>query len=1009
MRTIALGFHICCYLLGVSALGQPGIDPKTPLSNLMVDQWTSDNGLVSNNLTSVHQDREGFLWVTSYNGAAKFDGAKFVLYDKEELPWLNSSAFYQIREDSLGNLWFATQASGVLQYRDRHFYSYGKELGLPNSIRCVFADSDGRIWAGSNQKGLFVMELPDSAFRQVEYASLQKGSILDIKQDIYGHIWVGTQGQGAAYFKDNDFHTLTLKDGLSNQVVEAVYPAVDGKIYLATDEGINVFNDGEIRQLDFLPYHQINDIQIDSYGTMWTATETGLGKMNQALGIEEFLSPQAGLKARQITSLAFDREGSLWLSTEKNGLVRLRPGRFNNYSTADGLAYEKVNIIREFGGKMWVGTDDGRINIVDGNGISELQIKTSLDNLGIRDICFDSQGIMWIGSYKGLLRYENGVEKLYGIKDGLPSVSIRRIHQNQQGELLLATKTHGVIVVGPEGDMRTYDINNSLEANYVLSLAEASDGTIYIGTHSGGVTVLTPDGSSKTVSIEDDPSGILFFNVHVDENDVPWMITNVGLYRYKNGKFRKAVFEDRLNTETFFDMIVDDLGNGWLTSPDGVIRFSIEELEEQMEGRIPIVETQLYDNLDGMLSKECTAATPSLKSSTGEIWIPTFGGISIIYPKAVGTSKYISPVYITDVNIDNESQLLGGRIVAPPGSMRYAFDFTSLSLTSPERVAFKFKLENFDPDWIETINIREAAYTNLAPGKYTFRVRGSNSDHFWNPQEASLTFTVRPHFYQTIWFYFIAGLGVLLAFGGIYKWRVSDINRRNRELEKLNNELDRFVYSASHDLRAPLASVLGLVAVAKSERDIVSKDECLSMIENSVDKLDGFISDIIDYSRNSRSTLEVVKVDFETLVKEAFEDLKYLDKGHTIDKRLRVRQSQEFTTDRRRLKVILNNLISNAIRYHNLKVNKPYLEVNVVYDGGFALIEVVDNGRGIEKRHQSQIFNMFYQASHDSSGSGLGLYIVKETVNRLKGRIDVISEPSKGTRFKIKLPPLKVA
>jgi len=975
-----------------------------------MDHWTSDDGLVSTNLTSVHQDGEGFLWITTYNGLIKFDGGKFTLYDKEVLPELKSSAFYQTRGDSLGNLWFATQASGVLQYREGKFYVYGKKQGLPNSIRCVYADLKGRIWAGSNQEGLFVMEFPDSVFRQVDYLPLQKGTILDVKEDSIGRIWVGTEGRGVTYFKDKDYRTLTLKNGLSNEIVEVIWPGADGKILIGSDKGINVFENGQITHWNFLKNHQINDILVDGNGTVWIATETGLGKVNPQLGIEEFIYAHGGFKARQITSMTFDREGNLWMSTESNGLVRLRHSRFINYSTEDGLTHEKINIIREFEGKMWVGTDDGQINIIDGNRISEFPIKTPQDDLGIRDICFDRNGVMWIGSYKGLLRYSKGEEKLYGIKEGFPSAEIRRIHQNQKGELLLATKTHGVIVMGPQGEMRAFDIDNALQANYVLSLAEASDGTIYIGTHSGGVTIIQPDGSSKTVAIDDDPSGILFFNTYIDPGDVPWMITNVGLFRYKDNAFKKVVFEALLSTETFFDMIVDDLGSGWLTSPEGVFRFSMQELRDQIEGKVPELRAQLYDNLDGMRSKECTAATPSLRSSQGEIWIPTFGGISIIDPKTITTSQYISPVFITGLTIDNEVQdLSNNALTIRPESMRYSFDFTSLSLTAPQRVGFKYKLENFDPEWIETVNIREANYTNLGPGTYTFRVLGSNSDGYWNPQESNLTFTVESHFYQTIWFYLILALGILIVFGGIYKWRVFEVNRRNVELQKLNNELDRFVYSASHDLRAPLASVLGLVSVAQNEGDIAGKDECLKMIEFSVNKLDGFISDIIDYSRNARSALEVGKVDFETLVKEAFEDLKYLDKGNAIEKRLHVRQSKEFNTDGRRVKVILNNLISNAIRYHDLAGNKPYLEVNVVYDGGLAQIEVSDNGQGIAKRHQSQIFNMFYQASVNSSGSGLGLYIVKETVDRLKGRIRVISEPKKGTRFKIKLPSLKTA
>lgn len=232
--------------------------------------------------------------------------------------------------------------------------------------------------------------------------------------------------------------------------------------------------------------------------------------------------------------------------------------------------------------------------------------------------------------------------------------------------------------------------------------------------------------------------------------------------------------------------------------------------------------------------------------------------------------------------------------------------------------------------------------------------------------------------------------------------------RQNEELKKVNRELDRFVYSASHDLRAPLLSILGLISIAKLENTEEAKNDCLAMMEKSIKKLDSFIQDIINYSRNKRLLIARDKIEFENLVKEIFSDLQYLKKSPQIEKIVKVDLPFEFYSDLRRLKIVLYNLISNAIIY-SASVRESFVEVTVSpaqKDNG-VLICVNDNGLGISDFHQERIFEMFYRASEEEAGSGLGLYIVKETVETLEGHIDVQSAVGKGASFLVKLPNLK--
>ncbi|MBL7861687.1 MAG: MASE1 domain-containing protein [Cyclobacteriaceae bacterium] len=227
----------------------------------------------------------------------------------------------------------------------------------------------------------------------------------------------------------------------------------------------------------------------------------------------------------------------------------------------------------------------------------------------------------------------------------------------------------------------------------------------------------------------------------------------------------------------------------------------------------------------------------------------------------------------------------------------------------------------------------------------------------------------------------------------------------NQELSKRNTELDNFVYSVSHDLRAPIASVLGLINLARKDKVPAMKDVYLEKIYHSALQQDNFIREILDQSRNSRLEVKKDEIQFESLIDETFNQLKFATAtGTAVEKIVIVKQPQTFYSDRWRLKVILNNIISNAIRYRN--GHDPVIKVNVVINDHKAVVEIEDNGRGIPKEHLHKVCQMFYRATDDGAGSGLGLYIVKETMDKLHGMIDIESEVGKGTKVKLEIPEL---
>ncbi|WP_229253755.1 sensor histidine kinase KdpD [Dyadobacter sp. NIV53] len=239
----------------------------------------------------------------------------------------------------------------------------------------------------------------------------------------------------------------------------------------------------------------------------------------------------------------------------------------------------------------------------------------------------------------------------------------------------------------------------------------------------------------------------------------------------------------------------------------------------------------------------------------------------------------------------------------------------------------------------------------------------------------------------------------------IYQTR-EDLKQRNIDLQKANEELDKFVYSASHDLRAPLMSILGIVNLALLEDDILSQNEYLELIRKSVKKLDTFIINIIDYYKNARGVSVVSNIDFEELITEVQATIQYLPEYGNLKITTEINQTGFFQSDAMKLRIIFNNLINNAVKFQDTSKENPFINLKVDASSTGAIITVEDNGTGIREIDQDKIFRMFYRAGATNSGSGIGLYIVHEAITKLGGEIKISSRFGEGSIFEISIPSI---
>jgi signal transduction histidine kinase/ligand-binding sensor domain-containing protein len=1006
INRIKLIFSLTLFLSSISF--QTNAQYSQPLKDYVIEVWSAEEGLPSNNLRHVSKDKNGFLWISTFNGLVRFDGNKFKTYDTENVSVLSTSAFYSVMPSEDGKLYISTQSSGVIQLINGEFTKIKNSSTLPTSIQTTYLDPENRLWFGARNGGVYFLE--DDKISRFSIPPFNDQSIMGFTNDVAGNLWIASEGAGIVRVVDGKVTVMTEAHGLVSNIVNSVYYH-DGKIYAGTEKGLSVYENEEWVTYPRFENIIINYIAEDSNSNLWFAADIGLARLSHNNEFE-FIDEANGLPSRQVSSVTFDDEDNIWLSTKQGGLVQLKLSNFRNITPANGLSYKVVNVIEEDNkGNLYIGSDNGDIDVIRDGKISKLNLKKDLTNVSVKDIYADDDGTLWIATYDGLIRKQGKSEKYIKVEDGLLSLKTRRILKDSEGIIWIASRNGGVNKILPNGNIESISVNEGLGSDFAFCVKETPDGRILVGTANGGLDIIHKDGHIDILKPDSTLTGLSIFNIYVENNNRFWMATNVGLYCYQNNIFTLINPSNGLAVETLFDIKEDKKGNLWATSILGLVRINKKEVLDFVNGKIDHVNTSILDNSDGMVTRECTGATRSLLAKNGKIWIPTIEGVTILDPENLVMNTKVPSVFIEDVTVDDKKIGINAYgintndnvLVINPGHRNYSISYTSLSMYSPEKVFFKYMLEGFDKDWIEIGPGRQAKYTNLPYGTYKFKVLAANNNGVWSTDYASIGLDIEPFFYERKLFI----VGLILVFVVftylIYSFQTKEVNKRNKELVKLNGELDSFAYSVSHDLKAPLTSIQGLLNIARLEegKDALSY---YNRIETSVDKLDSFIKDIIDYSKNSRMQLKLETVHVRNLIAGMVKGLEYMNNEKEIRCTIDVDNDLEIVTDRTRITFIINNLLTNACRYADSEKEEPYVTISGTSKEGYFYLKVDDNGQGIKKEYQDKVFDMFYRANENSSGSGLGLYIVKESLDKLKGTVKLESELGVGTSINIKIP-----
>jgi ligand-binding sensor domain-containing protein/signal transduction histidine kinase len=774
------------------------LNPELAITQYSHRAWRPDQtegSLPQNSVFSILQTHDGYLWLGTQEGLARFDGARFKVFNSKTTDQIRHNDIWTLLEDLDGSLWIGTRGGGLTRLKDGVFVNFGKEQGLSDdAIHALWQTPDGTLWIGTRGGGL-------NRYKEgvVTVLTTQDGlssNTIDVlRADREGTLWIGTDGGGVSLLRDGAFTALTTKQGLSHDTVYALLEDLDGSFWIGTGAGLNHYRDGKItvyRTRDGLTNDNIRSLFRDRDGNLWIGTDGGGLNRFQDGKFTAFTAKQ-GLSNDSIGAIYEDREGSLWIGTDAGGLNRLKDNKFISYGTPEGLPNDNArSIVEDAEGALWVGTFEGLARYQDGR-FTTWTTKQGLSSNVVLSLAVGRDGALWAGTLgAGLNRLHQGRITKYGKAQGLSHDTVLGLLEDSHGTLWAGTRSGGLNQL-ENGRFRAYTTADGLGSNDVRYILEARGGGLWLATLGGGLNRFK-DGKFTALTKKDGLSSDLVLSVHEDAEGTLWIGTfGAGLNRYKDGKFSAYTARDGLPDDVVFQILDDDRGNLWLSSNHGVIRVSKRELDEFAAGRLRLLTPTTFGLSDGMRSAECNGAhqPAGVKARDGRLWFPTVQGISSVDTNRLPVNTVPPPVVVEEFRVNEREVAVGEPVTLPPGRSRLEFRYTALSLLASEKVQFRYKLEGYDEAWVEAGAQRSASYTNLPPGRYAFRVAASNNDGLWNEEGATQAFTLKPYFYQRRAFYAVYGLVLALAVAigmRLQRRRVRQLQARERELLQLMRE-----------------------------------------------------------------------------------------------------------------------------------------------------------------------------------------------------------------------------
>ena len=997
----------------------------------VVRHYTIKDGLSDDAVTYTIQDSKGIVWIGTWeDGLNKFDGVKFTTFQHNPADYnsLSDNRLYSnIVEDDSGKLWIGTYTGlDIFDPKTERFQKLIFDSLLLHKSNSIVARpgirtikvrkrKDGKIWI-CTANGIYLADP-----LTLEVSKLSSFSSNSQKQDNFSSNLLQSNFKDIAETSDGSVWAFTTK----------------GVIHWdAANDATKLFHLNPFDLISTSPYDW-GCIYIDDLDRVWIGSNFGLSLYNKIKNSFDHFLPSTPSGSLRIEDTKF----------EPNAIVKTHSGklligsRYGLYSFDPTTKKFEILIdhytwcITKLKNNVLIGTSNGLFSLTNNppkfrsfnSELEESDLLAVVDRKNyiwsdFMNLASDGKGGVWRLSGKKLYRFKSKDDIISSINLTTAPISI---YKDTRGKIWFGGR-EGIELFNPNiGELVTFP---DFPAVRVFSICEEPGKYMWMATEIGLYRLSLNDYTYK--AYQNDPNDLhslpsnVTNSVIIDQNGDKWVASALGLSKLIDdtataySKFKTWNSSNSIMTKQFIKEIVeDDTGTIWLIGGDEVYRFFPETEQMRKYG--------YYDGLYG------TRIWNVWKDPSGRIFFEARGGYKYVVPDSLENNSFIPPVILTDMSVQNKKVPIQGNfgdtlswgtplttsityaneIILPYDQNDFSLEFAALNFLNPENNLYKFKLEPYETDWIETTaENRIARYTNISPGEYTFRVIGSNNDGIWNETGASLDIIIHPPWWMTWWAYVIYGMivmGMLLTIRA-YEMKRMKVRDRAKYLSELDQLKTRFFTNISHEFRTPLTLILGPLKSMYEGTFTGDRKSALAVMIRNGQRLLNLINQLLDISKleAGKMKMQVINTDLVELLQQIAASYESLAK----EKQIRYffypdRQELQVDLDQDKTEKIVHNLLSNAFKF---TPEGGEVILHLKEEDKWAIIQVKDSGQGIPDADLDKIFDRFYQVDSSQTrtheGSGLGMALTKELVELHRGAITLESKEGQGTTFTVRLP-----
>jgi signal transduction histidine kinase/ligand-binding sensor domain-containing protein len=994
----------------VSARGAMALDPALDVSQYAHTAWKVRDGFVEGEINAVAQTPDGYLWLGTEFGLLRFDGVRATAWQPPSGQHLPSDVVFNLLTARDGTLWIGTQ-KGLASWKDGRLATVTELAG--QSITNLLQTRDGTVWVAT-------FGIPQGklcAIRKSGVVCYGNGGqfgvgVYVLYEDNRGSLWAGV-GNGVWRWNPGPpkFYPLT-----EPEAIRALGDDESGRLLVGMHGGIETLIDGKSKpyalpstlgqfkaQLRFFRGHN---------GSLWIGTaDRGVVHIHQ--GKADLYTQADGLSGDYVNCVFEDREGDIWVAT-RDGLDRFRDFAVVTFSAKQGLSHNMTtSVLASRDGSVWIGSAVGGLNrwingtmstyggpaqLASGAGHKE-DDPLQRQRLGAApDSLFqDHAGRIWVSTLSGV-GYLQG-NRFVRI-EGIPAGQILSIAEDSDRNLWMAHQDFGLFQVLDGNVVRQirWDLLGHKDPAMVLT-GDPLRGGLWLGFLGGGIAYLKDGKVHTSHAPSDGLADGQVTGLQPDPDGTVWITAQGGLTRLKDGHLSTLTSKDGLPCDLIHGAVQDEERALWLSMSCGLVRISPSELNAWIEGvdkrtdPKPLLHPAVFDISDGVRSHTVmNIYKPQLaKSSDGRLWFLPTDGVSVIDPHRLPFNKVPPPVYIEQVTADRKVYGASSGLQLPPLVHDLTIDYTALSFPVPEKVHFRYKLEGQDKEWREVVNDREVQYSNLRPGRYSFRVTACNNSGVWNEQGAALDFAILPAYYQKLWFRGLCAAAILALFWAVHRLRLQVLERHQCEIRALNERLMK----AQEEERTRIAGELhdGVLQQITSlslslgtiKRQVPSDSESKVSIAALQKKLIEIGADIRQLSHELHPAVLQESGLHEALSAycEEFTKTRGIAVFCETDPTVRDLSSGSALCIYRIAQEALGNVAKHSKARH--------VRVRLTRTNGHVLLTISDDGIGCAPNRSGE-------------SGGLGLINMRERVRQLQGTLEFESEPGRGATVRAEVP-----